>query len=389
MKRILLIAIALSGSLALFSQDFDRLMTKKQVDCSDISYNSSLLLIEYLEADKTDSAGQLLRYWEQKCGMREPIFRAKILLALDNKTYSDSLLTKGALNHIYNYQNRMDMIKYGSFFSYDNYMSYYGFVPPGQEFDDYTRELASRLKKNYQPGTMPYLLAEFYSSNYDTIFSEIQTKAYGQNNLTTEYEKAVDYYRNMGEFHMAWITGIWIPDGALKVLGNHPELGFQMGAKQNKMNYDFTIAIKFLDSPEKYYATRKKSGNVPELTDHFLGGYIGLDVGRDLLAQKGHELQITGGIALDGFDALPEDKDNDLKAASTWTYNFNLGLGYRYYITNTFYLGLRAKYNITDYSLNKVVDLKGNTMTVQLMIGGVNNIFRNNNLKQLRYKMRK
>lgn len=389
MKRFLLIILTLACGATAYSQDFERLMTKRQVDCSDISYNSSLLLIEYLEADKIDSAGQLLRYWEQKCGMREPIFRAKILLALNNDAYSDSLLTKGTLANVYNYQNRMDMIKYGTYFSYDNYMSYYGFVPPGQEFDDYTLELAARLKQNYQPGTMPFLLAEFYSANYDTIFSEIQADDYGQNNLTTEYKKAVDHYRNMGEFHMAWITGIWIPNGALKVLGNHPELGFQMGAKQNKMNYDFTILIKFLDTPEKYFATRKKNGNVPQLTDHFLGGYIGLDVGRDLVAKNGHELQLTGGIALDGFDALEEDKDNDLKAASTWTYNFNLGLGYRYYITNTFYLGLRAKYNLTDYSLNKVVDLKGNVVTVQFMIGGVNNIFRNNNLKQLKHKIRK
>ncbi len=389
MKRILLISIALCCSIALYSQDFDRLMTRRQVDCQDVSYNSSLLLIEYLQADKTDSAVQLLRYWEQKCGMREPIFRARILMALDNGSFADSLLTKGTLNNIFNYQSRMDMIKYERYYSYDNYMAYYGFVPPGQEFDDYTRELAARLKQKYQTGTMPYLLAEFYSANYDTIFSEIQANDYGQNNLTTEYQKAVDYYRNMGEFHMAWITGIWMPNGALKVLGNHPELGFQMGAKQNKMNYDFTIAIKFLDTPEKYLATRKKTGNAPELTDHFLGGYIGLDVGRDLVAKNGHELQFTGGIALDGFDALPEDKDNNLKAASTWTYNFNLGLGYRYYITNTFYLGLRAKFNITDYSLNKVVDLKGNVVTVQFMIGGVNNIFRNNNLGQLKYKMRK
>lgn len=44
--------------------------------------------------------------------MREPIYRAKILLALKLNEFNDSLLTEGTLNNIFNYQNRMDMIKY-------------------------------------------------------------------------------------------------------------------------------------------------------------------------------------------------------------------------------------------------------------------------------------
>jgi len=98
---------------------------------------------------------------------------------------------------------------------------------------------------------------------------------------------------------------------------------------------------------------------------------------------------LTGGVAFDGFDALTEDKDNDLKAESTWTYNFNFGLGYRYYVTNKFYLGLRGKYNIVDYALNNVIDFTGNPITIQFTIGGVNNVLRNNNLKALKYKLRK
>lgn len=104
-----------------FCQDFDNLMTKKQIDCSDISYNSGLYLIKYIGENKIDSAKNLLKYWESKCGMREPIFRAKILLALKSEKFKDSLLTEGSLNNIFNYQNRMDMIKYTNYYSYDNY----------------------------------------------------------------------------------------------------------------------------------------------------------------------------------------------------------------------------------------------------------------------------
>ncbi len=373
----------------LFGQDFENILTRKQPDCSDISYNSSLYFIKYMQENKIDSAKYLLQYWEGKCGMREPIFRAKILIALKQNLYNDSLLTDGVLNYIFNYQYRMDMIKYSNYYSYDMYKPYYGFIPPGQEFDKYTQELAKALINKYKPNQMEYLLAEFYGENSDTIFDRIQTQTYGQSRLTKEYEKEVAKYVNMAEAHISWVTGVWIPTGTLKKIGIHPELGFQIGAKHKKMNYDLIMAFKFINSPNYYYARRTRSNDSLELTNHFLGGHIGVDIGRDIYFKDGHELQLTGGIAFDGFDALEEDKVNNLKSESTWTYNFNFGLGYRYYVTNAFYLGLRLKYNIVDYSLNKVVDLTGNVITVQFIIGGVNNVFRNNNLKELKYKLRK
>ncbi|MDD2426200.1 MAG: hypothetical protein PHU00_09305, partial [Bacteroidales bacterium] len=89
--------------------DFDRLMIKRQADCSEVSYNCGMEFIRLLEENKSDSVKLLLRYWEDKCGMREPVYRAKILLALLQNEYDDSLLTEGSLNNIFNYQNRMDI----------------------------------------------------------------------------------------------------------------------------------------------------------------------------------------------------------------------------------------------------------------------------------------
>jgi hypothetical protein len=147
--------------------------------------------------------------------------------------------------------------------------------------------------------------------------------------------------------------------------------------------------LKFLNSPNDYLARRTSSGNAPELTNYFFGGHIGFDIGRDIYYKKGHELQITGGVAFDGFDVLKEDKENNLEYESTFSYNFNAGIGYRFYVTNSFYLGVRAKYNFVDYSLNNVIDFTGNPVTIQFMIGTVNNVLRNDNLKALKYKLRR
>ncbi|MBK7174451.1 MAG: hypothetical protein IPH84_14750 [Bacteroidales bacterium] len=40
------------------------------------------------------------------------------------------------------------MIPYSNYYSYDNYKSYYGYIPPGQEFDQFTRTLAGELKRH-------------------------------------------------------------------------------------------------------------------------------------------------------------------------------------------------------------------------------------------------
>ncbi|MDD3738475.1 MAG: hypothetical protein PHP31_04200 [Lentimicrobiaceae bacterium] len=391
MKKIGLFTVVIFLSGLLFGQDFGNiLIQQRSVTCSDISYNSGLYFVKYMKENKLDSANYLLQYWESKCGMREPIYRAKILLALKQNQYHDSLLNIGTLSNILNYQKRMDMIKYSNSYYYDYSEPYYGYTPPGQEFDKYTQELSKSLMKNYQTEQIEYLLTEFYGENYDTIFPKIQSGIYGENRLTTEYENIVNKYVNMAEFHLSWITGVWIPTGKLKKLGLHPEIGFQMGAKHKKMNYDFTLTIRPVKSPNYYEARIKQFGDSIISTNYFFGAYVGFDVGRDLFSRNGHEMQLTGGIALDGFDVLDVDKDEDIKGVSVLTYNLNMGIGYRYYITNSFYLGLRTKYNIVDYSMNKVIDFTGNPITIQFIIGGVGGTLRNDYLRELKYnKMRR
>ncbi len=389
MKYTFLSFLISLSTLSIFAQNFDHLMTKQQIDCSDISLNSSLLFVRFINENKTDSASSLLQYWESKCGLREPIFRAKILLAIQTGQFNDSLISKGSLNYIFNYQNRMNMMKTANHYHYDNYKPYYGYIQPGAPFDIYTKILAEKLKEKQEPESMEYLLTEFYSDNSDTILHKIQSKAYEESNLAKEYNEAVAHYTKMFETHLSWITGVWIPTGDLRQVGVHPELGFQAGIKHRKMNYDLTMTFKFLNSPNSYEAQRPNSRGALEPTNHFFGGHIGVDIGHDIWTYKAHELQLTGGIAFDGFDVLKEDTNNNLKSASTSSYNFNIGTAYRYYLNDKLYLGLRVKYNVVDYSMNNVIDFTGNPITIQFIVGGVNNVIRNENLKALKYKMRR
>lgn len=370
-------------------QNFDALMTRKQVDCSDVAFNCALLFEKYYYENKADSAKALIAYWETKCGIREPVVRAKILLALRENNFNEKILPGNFLQYLFNYQFRLSDIDQSNYDNYDTNKSYYGFVPPGQAFDNFTVEAANKLIASYSPESIEYLLCEFYGSNQDTIFTKLQSGKYSGSALYKQYNTAVNKYAELPEVHLSWITGIWIPDGDLKTLGLHPDIGFQAGIKIKKMSYDATMSFKFLESPNYYLARRTKSSGTQELTNDFFGGYIGFDVGYDIFSRRGKEVRLLGGIALDGFDAIEEDQNLGIEAESTFTYNLNFGLGYRVFLNNRIYLGLSAKYNIVDYSLNNVVDLTGNAITVHFIVGGLQNVFKTNNLNALHYRWRR
>lgn len=368
-----------------FSQNIDI----KQIDCSIISKTSSLYFVKYMNEFKTDSAKLLLNFWEEVCGMREPIFRAKILLALYTDEFNEDFFTEMSLNYFFNYQSRMDVIKSTNYYLYDNYKSYYGYVPLGEVFDNFTRKLAFELKTYYHPESLEYILAEFYSDNYEVIFLKIQSKSLENSVFFKRYYDFLSEYKNLTEFHFSFLAGIWIPTGELSKIGAHPELGFQLGWKKKRLNFDFMAALKFVNTSKEYYARRTKWNEEWELTNLFFGWYFGFEFGGDLFSRKGHEIQATGGIAYDGFRVLKEDLVKDLNTATISSFNLNFGVSYRYYITSNFYLGLKVKYHLVDYSLNKVIDFTGNPITIHFTAGVVKNAYKDSNLKALKYKLRK
>jgi len=362
----------------------------RQYQCPDIAYSSSVAFTEYIQKLQYDSAQKILNYWEGKCGICEPILRARFVLAFVTEQSVDSLIANAeSLHFLHYYWYRAEMIKSRDFSRYYYNQSYFGFVPIGQEFDSFTISFFKAAYIKQQPGTTKFLLSEVYSNNSDSLFTIIQADEYKGSSLAKEYYKIVDKYKNKPELNTALLVGIWIPTGRATKLGIHPELGVQLGSKYRKINIDLTIAFKFLRSKTLYNAVRVRSDKSVVLTDKFFGGYMGIDIGYDVWNRRGQEVQALFGAGVDGFDAIDQDTVKKLKAESTWTYNFNFGIGYRYYINNSLYIGLRAKYNIVDYSLRGVIDFTGNPVTLTFCIGGLSNKIKRYGLEALKYKWRR
>lgn len=389
MKRIVLIVILLCRSVWSDAQDsFDRLMTLREIDCADVALNAPHLIKGLLEQNKMDSSYRFLAYWKSKCGDNEPIFRINILLALVERNFNDTLLNSNSVEHLHNYKMRRELIRSANYTAFDYYKTYFNFIQPGGEFDQLTQQIADDVKNTYPENSVERLLASCYADEDQSFFSSLQSDVYKGTVLQNRYNTEVDKYLNYLELHVGFLAGIWIPTGDITQLGNHPDMGFQCGYKKKRWNYDLTVTLKWGDTPKPYWANRPLTTGTRELTSEFFGGYIGFDVGWDLLRDKQHEFQLLAGVGYDGFDVFKQADPND-PVESVSSYNFNFGIAYRYYFENDIYVGLRGKYNIVDYTLTDVIDFTGNPVTVHLAIGGLTNIFRRNALKELDYNGRR
>ena len=111
----------------------------------------------------------------------------------------------------------------------------------------------------------------------------------------------------------------------------HPELGFQSGIKKAGYSAQFTLIIKFLNTPNQYLAKRVHSNDSIVPTNQFVGPYIGMDFGKSIIEFNKSELQFLIGIGFDAFTALDPLSDAYSRYEDVRSYNLNFGLRYNYF----------------------------------------------------------
>lgn len=390
MIKVLVISIILffSTFYGYAQNNLDSLMTQHVPNCEDIAYNATNLIIKYSNKQNYDSVKIVLNYWQAKCGNSEPIIRIKILLAIKEKSFSEQIYDTTILDYVFNYMYRMETEEpEKSEKSYNYYKIYFDYVPIKGDYDNFTQKIAEELLPLQPENSIEQLYCKFYANVLINPMNEIQnTNHYDSSKIKTYYNKKVSKYINKPDFHYNILTGIWIPTGNAKLLGNHPLIGFQCGAKYKKTTFNLTIYFKFLKSKNDYQLI--PNGSL-DTSSHFFGGYIGADVEREIFKLKRNQFDLLGGIAWDGFDAINTDtKDNNPnndKGHSINSINLNLGLGYKYNFSKKGYIALQGKYNFINYKNLGGTDMSGNAITIIFLVGGFTNTIKDYELKTLRY----
>lgn len=386
-KLVLIISILLSSGL--FAQNFDSIMKKPIVlNCEDVTANSSYLFSHYLDNNQIDSAKLILEYWESKCGLTEPTFRANVLLNLVQGNSIESLIDSYSINFILKYKERRHFSKANMLLNYDNYKSYYGYLPFQSRFDQKTLLIASEKINSTNPESIDYLFCELYADLNDSILIKVQEKAYENTSLRREYNSIVESLKPNPSMYMGLLFGAWVPTGSMKKIGVLPSFGMEVGADIGKMSYGLNMVYKGDKSKEVYLARNKETKQI-DSTNYFSSASIGFDVGRLIFQTRRSNFRAQFGIGLDVLTVFEDkNKEDDINSGtSIYSYNFNFGLNYRFYISDNFYIGAIAKYNSVDYKLGNIINFTANPITFHITFGMfANDMYNRNILDRLNYK---
>jgi hypothetical protein len=410
MKKIVyfLVAALLFNSASAQVKDsvLEQYMSQRMYDCYEVEYNSILVLPGLYRNGKKDTMTALINFWKKHCPPSERIFSIDVLNAIGNGTFREHVNGSEFLTHrakatlndsdiylpkILYYLQEYKAATKGSFSDNQysiwlnrnyplpkDYSEYYSFY---KVYYVFLKEMAKSMigKRQYTP--VEDFLLRFYANPDSVSYSELDSAAFTGSVLRGKYESYKKYHHDVHGVSSAIQTGMWIPNGNLAILGNHPYLVYNIGARSENLIVEYTFGVRFSKSAASYNV--RKDDSVYS-SDNFLGWYTGVDFGLKLFRTRKSEMDILWGVGYEEAQTLfvtlknnkPSGADESI-SQSVKSFYANAGLGYRFYIRDVVlknkhkrsYLSLQAKYNYMNYRNVGGTDLGGNAITVGLAYG--------------------
>ncbi|HPT03173.1 MAG TPA: hypothetical protein PLJ84_11295 [Bacteroidales bacterium] len=359
------ISLSVNGQNALIRKIFP----DSAYNCRDLQYQSMQLIPLYYGNRDFDTANAILDYWAGQCSTDETIFRTRILFAIDNGTFSDSLFKNDGFTYYLDVYKELANDTSGSSLYYYPYY-YVDEIELLKWYKTFTDSIAFRCLTYTDLSPEERFFATYYAYPSDSIYTLLFAKVYDSTALKKIASEPVYGKMENTQGHYSFSTGMWIPDQRLDTLGRHPYLGAQIGLKHNRYLADLVLDLRFGSSPNTYQVVI--DGETWD-TEKFFEMSWRLDFGYELFNIRRTEMLFLGGLGYDCINAVNEtnDPDNEDDDVSKYLHSFNMNLGgsYRYYLNNNHYLAVTGKYHVLNFRNKGGTDLKGNALTLSLEYG--------------------
>jgi hypothetical protein len=358
MRRYFLIFICLFLWMPFsYSQDNQALI----LTCEDVTENCATLFVHYYKAGNMDSVAIVMNYWEGKCGNIEPIQRARILFAIDQKKYHDAVLKPGILERVLDYKEKENAPD-----SPNN----------RNKFDVFTKQLADSIINRYSKSGIQYAWCEFYGEKPDKLLKRIQNHEFDESGLAQEYFSEVRKLKINGAFNMAVLVGAWIPFEALSEFGPHPEIGYSVGGSIARFHFDAAVGYRSLHTS----GVDIRHQNTTIKANRFSGYFLGIDVGVSLWRKRQNELFCVGGFGYEYFSIV-----NNKEIPAIQSSYLNLGMAYRRHLPHNTHMGIQLKYNAMHYLAGSAFDNVKNAFLARLSFGWMSGGEKMRKLSRLQY----
>ncbi len=364
-----------------YAQDIDieAVIEKHSIGCSDIAFSASTLIPGYHRSGQSDSLRTLLQYWEEQCGITEPMMRFAILWQIQTREFSDEWLP--AMLHAYldDYRDAAlaeDESLANFYFDFDAW-AYFALHPA---YNDYTRALALELQTLPDITALEIFFSLYYAHDFEEAMELLKSGMLSGTSIDSlfllresELQAIKDTEKldrqqqgSLPGFHVGFSFGTWMPTDKLKQLGNHPQIGVLAGRNTENALFQLQVNLGFLEAPQTYIS--EIGGTLYETTD-FLQVYAGVNTGFDMLSNPRHSLYITGGFGYDGIDPRNNAEREEGVTGMIHALNINAGITYHRIFEGNRFFSIIVKHNFVDYRNNGGTDLSGNVISVGLAYG--------------------
>lgn len=329
---------------------------------------------------KYDSFSAELNLWEGKCGLIEPIFSLRVLMAVEDDSMhhylrsllpgadstSDSLLLKNVYHYLVAYRSAGEL--YRKVKKKDN-----ASVQDCEAYYTMLKVMARKLIGKSRLTGLEEFIVRWYAGQE------------GAERLFTPRSNALhvkDESDGMVCGPQFFITGGYaVATGGYAATGNHTAIGGMMGAKFNEwiINLDFG----FLGPASAAHMMRRYNDTDYQITSTS-GSWGGFALGYDLWHRSVSEFDVVGFVGLTTL--IPKSSkylaggsyyENKSELPEMKSPDFGIGAEYKYYFRHLtereflkhMYASITAKYDFVSFKNPGGTDIRGGAFTARITLG--------------------
>jgi len=346
------------------SINVESLISKYVISCQDIAKSATGLIPVLHQANETDTLYALIAYWEDYCGLPEPLMRFHILHQIEINSFSDEWLPDNILNLLADYSETSKWENPDYYFDYYNLQ----FYPIDPAYNVFSRNLAEHLQRYTDLKPIELFFLEYYSHDFEKAMNRLSSGELAGTRIDSLYKENLKIAKEARRPFIGIYGGLWKPSGQLALLGNHPQFGFSLGFVQQRFLLEAIFKIGFLPSPN-YYSV--EVNGLPENTRHFTNLHFSGRVGLAAVDKNRHQLLLSVGLGYEGIQAFSttEQEEQGLSRMIS-SASFSPGVEFRFPVSDYSYLGLNIRYNFLSFVTRRnETPLKGNALLFGLSWG--------------------
>jgi len=294
-----------------------------------------------------DSLLLLLDRWEMTCGPHEVITRARILGAIWDGAFDESLYGQNIMADLLQRADEMEA----------------GAAPDSARarYDEFTINLANQLLPHQPTDSLEAFFCLYYAGRVEEARALLDADELADTSLAYRFELAREEMSWRHQWTMAAAFGSWSPQGDLSWVGDQALIGLQLGRRDGDWLLRLVGEWRPGRTDQPYWVSRD---GVDYLSDRWGAWLLGGEAGYRLNLTEAWEAQFFGGV---GADLLRPFKSDNLVMGAFHT-SAGLGLRSRATTADTWIWGFDLRHEWIDDRNEDAVNLGGTAWSVRLVM---------------------